>query len=279
VDPDILLAMQRQAVLNPTEQTPFKTKHLNIWCAARIVWMPLEIWDPCCDTQLEEDEFVGDPYLAILDLASKDDIAAYTKLFTRVLEGRRHHYFFTKYYLPASVLEIAAPNQTAYKRWSRPDLHRDGRVWLTLHPGKEIDFNLIEEDVKKDKDRFQMLEVLYDPWRATHLVQNLAKEGAVTVEMRQVVGNLSAPMKELLAAAKGHRVHHDGNPITRWMYSNVTALLDAKDNIYPRKEKPHMKIDGPVTHIMGMAKAMLAPTAGTLDDYLRDPVFVGRPKQ
>jgi phage terminase large subunit-like protein len=62
-----------------------------------------------------------------------------------------------------------------------------------------------------------------------------------------------APMKEVLSAVKARRFHHDGNPVTTWMMSNVTAKLDAKDNIYPRKEKPQIKIDGAVAIIMGMA--------------------------
>ena len=42
--------------------------------------------------------------------------------------------------------------------------------------------------------------------------------------------------------------------------SNVVAHLDAKDNIYPRKERPENKIDGIVALIMGISRAM---TPGT----------------
>ena len=34
-----------------------------------------------------------------------------------------------------------------------------------------------------------------------------------------------------------------------WMLSNVVAKPDAKDNVYPRKERPENKIDGPVALI------------------------------
>lgn len=264
VDAEILQAQQRQALQNPVDQTPFKTKHLNVWCAARTVWMPLNVWDQCKDAQLEEDEFVGEPYWHILDLASKDDIAASTKMFRKWLNEQWHFYIFSKYYLPESVLHTASPNQVAYRRWS-------AEGWLTLTDGEEISFDRIEQDVLADKDRFQMLELLYDPWRATQLAQRLLASGAVTVEVRQTVQNMSAPMKEVLSAAKAGRVHQDGNPVTRWMMSNVTAKLDAKDNIYPRKEKPHMKIDGPITIIMGMARAMLNAPPG-IEGWLADPV-------
>jgi phage terminase large subunit-like protein len=46
------------------------------------------------------------------------------------------------------------------------------------------------------------------------------------------------------------------------MASNVVARLDAKDNIYPRKERPENKIDGIVALIMALSRAMLgAPVA------------------
>ena len=41
------------------------------------------------------------------------------------------------------------------------------------------------------------------------------------------------------------------------MISNVVAQLDAKDNIYPRKERPENKIDGPVALIMALSRAIV----------------------
>jgi phage terminase large subunit-like protein len=41
-----------------------------------------------------------------------------------------------------------------------------------------------------------------------------------------------------------------------WMMGNVTAKIDAKENIYPRKEREGEKIDGPVAAIMAMGRAL-----------------------
>jgi phage terminase large subunit-like protein len=40
------------------------------------------------------------------------------------------------------------------------------------------------------------------------------------------------------------------------MASNVVAHLDAKDNIYPRKERAENKIDGIVALIMALSRAI-----------------------
>jgi phage terminase large subunit-like protein len=49
---------------------------------------------------------------------------------------------------------------------------------------------------------------------------------------------------------------HDGDPVLGWMVSNVVAHLDAKDNIYPRKERAENKIDGIVALIMALSRAI-----------------------
>ena len=103
---------------------------------------------------------------------------------------------------------------------------------------------------------FQVREVIYDPWQATQMAQRLTAQGATTVEFRNTVPNFSDPMKEIEAAAKGGRLHHNGDPVLAWMVSNVTAKEDAKENIFPRKDVPENKIDGLVALIMAVARAM-----------------------
>jgi phage terminase large subunit-like protein len=79
-------------------------------------------------------------------------------------------------------------------------------------------------------------------------------------------------MKELESAVKAGRLHHDGNPVLMWMISNVVAKIDAKDNIYPRKEKPENKIDGVVALIMAIGRAMSNDDA-SIDDFINNPIM------
>ncbi|WP_242014845.1 hypothetical protein, partial [Stenotrophomonas maltophilia] len=44
---------------------------------------------------------------------------------------------------------------------------------------------------------------------------------------------------------------------------NVVARVDAKEHVYPRKEKMESKIDGAVALIMAMGRAMQARDTGT----------------
>jgi len=136
-----------------------------------------------------------------------------------------------------------------YQKWLN-DAH------LIATDGNEIDFNEIQTDIKADMDAYGAKEVTYDPWRATQLAQGLQAEGASIVEFRNTVANMSPAMYELEAAVESGRFHYDGNPVMTWMLSNVVAKIDAKDNVYPRKQKPENKIDGPVALIMAIGRFM-----------------------
>jgi phage terminase large subunit-like protein len=77
------------------------------------------------------------------------------------------------------------------------------------------------------------------------------------VEVRPTILNFSEPMKTLEELIINGKLKHDGNPVMEWMISNVVCHRDQKDNIYPRKEFPQNKIDGPVAAIMALSRAMV----------------------
>ena len=249
VDEDFLLSQQRQAMQSASKQTRFKTKHLNIWCSAKSAWLNMLEWAKCADLTLRREQFKGERCYLTLDLASRSDICVLMLVFVRVIDGKQHFYLFGDYYLPEAAIENAEKNANAYRKWVIEG-------FLQQHDGAEIDFDLIEEDMLALVAEYAPDEVIFDPYRAAQLEQRLTKNGKTAVEYRQTVPNMSLPMKELESAIKAGRVHHDGNPLLTWMMSNVVAKLDAKDNIYPRKEKPEQKIDGPVAAIMGVGRAI-----------------------
>jgi phage terminase large subunit-like protein len=256
VDEDFLLSQQRQATQSASKQTRFKTKHLNIWCSAKSAWLNMLEWMKCADYNLRREQFKGERCYLTLDLASRSDICVLMLVFVRLIDGKQHFYLFGDYYLPEAAIEGAEKNANAYRKWVIEG-------FLQQHHGAEIDFDLIEEDMLALVAEYGPEEVVFDPWRAAQLEQRLTKNGITAVELGAQVKNLSLPMKELESAIKAGRVHHDGNPMLTWMMSNVVAKLDAKDNIYPRKEKPEQKIDGAVASIMGIARAISGEEATT----------------
>ena len=137
------------------------------------------------------------------------------------------------------------------------------------------DLSRIEEDIREDLSRFDVQAIAYDPWQATQLAGNLSEDGAPMVEYRNTVQNISEPMKWLEALVQDAKLSHDDNPAMAWMMSNVVARLDAKDNIYPRKERYEQKIDGPVALIYALAMCLDdRDESGSFSDFIDDIIVV-----
>lgn len=252
VMPEVVAQLAQKAMQMPAAQNNFKTKHLNNWVNADTAWMDMRAWDRCADTSLSIDSFIGKDCLIGLDLASKTDIAAKIRLFYEDRDGERHYFVFGTYYLPEVAVSDGRNSQ--YSGWEI-----EGRVVTT--PGDVLDFDIVKSELLDDSSRFGVREIAYDPWQATQLAQQLQAEGATMVEYRNTVANFSAPMKEVDALVRSGRLHHDGDPVLGWMVSNVVCHVDAKENIYPRKERPENKIDGVVALITALGRAMTAPAA------------------
>ena len=263
VSGEFLIAQQAEAIRNASKQNAFKRKHLNQWVGAHTAWMNMETFKRCADATLNLEDFKGKDCIIPVDLASRIDITAILKCFIEEREGKTHYTVFSRFYIPEETA-YETKNQH-YQKWIN-----DG--WMTATDGNEIDFNEIQADIKQALTEFTAKEVTYDPWRATQLAQGLQSEGANIVEFRNTVANMSPAMYELEAAVSGGRFHYDDNPILTWMMSNVVAKIDAKDNIYPRKQKPENKIDGVVAVIMAIGRAMAHEEDMNINDFISDPI-------
>lgn len=245
VRPEVVLPLQQKAMQLPSATNNFKTKHLNEWVNADVAWMDMRSWDSCANPDLSIEDFAGKPCYIGLDLASKTDIAALVALFPT--EDNKYA-AFAKYYLPEDTIFDGRNSQ--YPGWQQV-----GRILAT--PGSVIDYEYIENDLVDLCARFEVKEIPYDPWQATQLATRMIDKGLPMVEMRASVANFSEPMKNLEALTLQGKLLHDGDPVLTWMVSNVVAHLDAKDNIYPRKERPENKIDGVVALIMALNRAQI----------------------
>ena len=243
VNADFLEGKLVEAKNNSRKQSVYQTKHLNVWVGARDAFFNVQKWRDCDGAGKLEDYHGQSVYIG-LDLASKIDIAALEIL---IPMGNDQYVRFGKYYLPEAT--INSGKNEHYQGW-----HRDG--WISSTDGEIIDFNQIKDDILELCTLFQVEEVAYDPHQATMLVTELMDEGVPVVEMRPTVLNFSEPMKTLDGLIRAGDIQHNGDPVMTWMISNTVAKLDAKDNVYPRKERPESKIDGVVSNIMALGRAI-----------------------
>ena len=245
VKPDSLEAASRKAQAMPSAQANFLTKNLNVWVSSDSAWMDMTAWDACANRALTVESVEHLPCWIPLDLASKVDVAAAPRLFYD--KERDHYYLISRFWLPERA--VATGRNSQYDGWVRA-----GHMNAT--DGEVIDFDQIEDALRSDVARLDVQELPYDPWQATQLAGRLQAEGAPMVEYRQTVATMSEPMKTFEALVLQRKLTHDGNPVMTWMVSSVVCHLDAKGNIYPRKEREENKIDGPVATIMGIGRIL-----------------------
>jgi len=256
VGTEFLEDAQRDAVQSARKQNAFKTKHLNMWVNADIIWMNMISWEKAGDPLLSMDQFAREePCIIGVDLASRVDIAAKIYLFRRVIDGADHYYAFGVYYLNEKAIHDACNSH--YYAWAIENK-------LVRTPGNVTDYNWIADGILADGEKLIVREVPHDPYHAAALIQFIQARpnwdhNVVFVEVRQTVQQMSPPMKELEALVASGRFHHDGDPILAWMISNVVCHRDRKENIYPNKDRPENKIDGVIALLMALNRWMAQP--------------------
>lgn len=242
INEEYLIHQLETAKQNPSKQNIIRCKHLNQWLSVDSAWMDMLKLRKCSDPALIVEAMRGKSCVIGLDLASKIDIAALIMLFY----DEKEYFAFGRYYSPRATVE--KPQNQHYQTWELEER-------LIVTPGEVIDFSQIEDDIKDLCKQFQVEAIAYDPWQATQLSSNLTAEGLTMIETRATVQNFSEPMKLLEAAIYSGKFHYDGCPVLTWMFSNVVAHYDKKENIYPNKTRNENKIDGVVALIMAMNAA------------------------
>lgn len=250
VNPDIIRSRLKNALVNTTAQKNYLTKHLDVWVNSDSAWLDMQKYNACIDSTFTPDDFQNDYVIYGVDLASKLDLSVVVKLWWRLNEddNQIHYYVWTDFYLPSETVKAATNSN--YEAWQK-----DGYLHVT--EGAITDLTEIQEFLTEDCKKYDVISVAYDPMQATQMAQGLLSEGVPMTELPQNLKNLSEPMKQLQALIYCGRVHFCNNPVMHWNAANVVAHVDAKENIYPRKEKNENKIDGMVALIMAFNQAIL----------------------
>ncbi len=239
VNPDDMLRMANVARTQSAALNEFLTKRLNVWINADAAWMNMLAWDACGRHGITDAEFEGAECTVGLDAAFRKDLFAKVKTFRR--DGKV--FAFGRYYVPEALLERKGNEQ--WKGWAH-----DG--WIRTTPGDVLDISAVREELDDDLRRFDVKAIGFDPWQLTSFASEMLDAGAPMVELRPNVQNFSEPMKDVERMVIGGELVHACDPVLAWMMSNVVCHTDAKDNVYPRKEKAEQKIDGAIALLIAV---------------------------
>lgn len=256
-----------KAQSEPEYENTFKRYHLNIKTeqAKRIVVM--EEWDACNGlTPVEELE--GRPCYGGLDLATRLDVNAFVLVFPDDSDLVNYD-VLCRFWVPAdNAVRRFKRDGVPYTGWGK-----DGHIEMT--PGNSADHRVIRQRIVEDCDRFNVQQVGFDPFNAAKIVIELSEEdGVEMVQFRQGMLSMGPPTKEMLHLIHSGRFRHGGNPVLRWMASNLAAREDHAQNIMPDRKKSSEKIDGIVALVMAVGLAIKSEPVGPSIYETEDLVIV-----
>lgn len=238
----------RNAVENPAEENVFKQLRLNIWTSASIRWIPEQVYDKG-SLPVDLDSLRGRMCYGGLDLSSTSDITALVLAFPPRTEEEKY-ILLPFFWLPEDTLELRCRrDHVLYDVWQK-------QGFIQTTEGNVIHYGFIEKFIERLGGTYHIREIAYDRWNATQMVQNLEDMGFTMVPFGQGFKDMSPPSKELFKLLMEGNIIHGGNPVLKWMASNVVMRQDPAGNIKPDKEKSVEKIDGIVASIMALDRCI-----------------------
>lgn len=224
------------------KEVSFKTKNLNIWVNSSDTWITDEEWMACDFGEPIHDR---KPVYLGVDIASTRDITAIAELYPPHEKSARFRVRM-HYYIPEDSVDTKRKSGEApYRKWVD-----DGLIKTT--PGNHTDQAYIEEDILQINDRGNLKAAEFDPYNTSYLMTNLTDKGVPVSPFRQGFLSMSEPTKKLETMILSKELDHGGDPVLRWMMSNVALKHDPAGNIKVDKAKSQDKVDGVVALIMAI---------------------------
>jgi phage terminase large subunit-like protein len=254
----------KQAEHMPAAMNAFLRLHLNQWTEQAERAIDMELWDEAAG-EVSRLRLYGKPCFAGLDMASTSDLAAKVDLFGPDEAGV--YDVLARFWIPkASILSGTSRRSEEMRRqlelWTE-------QGFITATEGNVTDYDFVEKAILEDAERFHLRELAFDRWNVTQLITHLQDEWGTgdtarikVVDVGQGFASMAGPTKEFLRLVADKRIRHGGNPVLRWMVSNLSLKQDPAGNLKPDRESSGDKIDGVVALIMALGRSMVAPAEG-----------------
>lgn len=242
-----------QAAHDPAALNEFLQLRLNIWVQAKAAAILPAQWDACAAPPIIHDRpraWLG------LDIGESDDLTALT---VWIPHQDCSHSIICDVFMPeAKAISLAQKHQVPYPQWMQQGLIRaSGDIY--------VDTQDMRARIHELAGQFQIQEIAFDPWNCSEFAGKLQTEDRFTVcELRPTMLNLSEATKDFLRLIAEGKIRHGGNPVLRWMASNLVLFRDGKANVVPQKQAKNAKIDGIAAAISAFARARLSIKPGSV---------------
>lgn len=213
---------------DPAKVRNFRVKHLNKWVNETEDSYIGDLLPRWSELGVSREVFLemtkGRKCVEGVDLSQKIDLTAAGFLFA--LEDGRIAVCAHGFMPESGVAKHEKTDKIPYRDWQ-------AEKWLTVTEGDVTDYDAIKSHMHDCElnNSWNIHEFGYDPYNATHLANDLQKDGYTVIEVRQGVRTLSEPTKLFREMVSQGLVVHDGSPLLTWCLGNARVEQDSNENI------------------------------------------------
>ena len=248
VDIERLRDAYREAKQNPADEITFRWLRMNQWVSSTTAWIPDQIYQRG-NEEIDLKSLEGRECYGGLDLSSTGDITAFVLMFPP-REEEEKYILLPFFWVPEETIpQRVKANSVPYDVWEH-------QGYLMSTEGNVIHYDFIEKFIEELGEKYHILEIAFDRWGATQMVQDLEGMGFTVVPFGQGYSSMSAPTKEFYKILMEGNMVHGGHPVLRWMAGNVVIDTDPAGNIKVTKARSKEKIDGIVAAIMALDRCI-----------------------
>lgn len=248
VDIERLRDAYREAKQNPADEITFRWLRMNQWVSSTTAWIPDQIYQRG-NEEIDLKSLKGRECYGGLDLSSTGDITAFVLMFPPRNDEEKY-ILLPFFWVPEETIpQRVKANSVPYDVWER-------QGYLMSTEGNVIHYDFIEKFIEELGEKYHILEIAFDRWGATQMVQDLEGMGFTVVPFGQGYSSMSTPTKEFYKILMEGNMVHGGHPVLRWMAGNVVIDMDPAGNIKVTKARSKEKIDGIVAAIMALDRCI-----------------------
>lgn len=234
---DIVSAEDFESAVLRTPEAEFRTKRLNQWVSTAQTWLPSGVWDDCADESVTIPD--GADVVISFDGSYNNDSTALVVV--------------------SRPTEFSMPHVDVVECWEKP---RDASNTWTV-PILEV-----EDAIRAACKRWQVGELVCDPYRWARTYQILEAEGLPVVEYPQSPQRMIPATTRFYESVMNKTLTHSGDKRLARHLSNCVVRTDQRGSRLSKdaKESPR-KIDLAIAAVMGLDRACIEPESDP------DPVF------
>ncbi|MGF6827062.1 phage terminase large subunit-like protein [Kitasatospora sp. MAP12-9] len=234
---DIVSLEDFQSSVLRTPESEFRTKRLNQWVATAQAWLPAGTWDACADPAVTIPD--GSDVVLGFDGSFNNDSTALVVVRPAVGEN------------PPHVDVVAA--------WEKPT--GVGNDWAV----PIID---VEAEIREACRRWQVREIVCDPYRWARTYQVLESEGLPVVEFPQSPARMIPATTRFYEAVLNRSLTHSGDQRLARHLSNCAIRTDSRGSRLSKDSKGSpRKIDLAIAAVMGLERASFEPESDPIPQF------------